>query len=253
MAMGIEPDLALAERVLPPPLLRALRHVFAQRISGCMLVGGTALAGFYAGHRRSDDLDLFAEDDGSQRMAALAVRSLEGIGAGVEVRQDSAVYFRALCALEGHRFTVDVATASALFKSGRSVRLPGDILVADLDTLLMLKGAALVSRCAEKDLYDLLWILERKDAMTLRELAQAAQRFDAGASPENLLISVLGARLDMKSCDFSLDQRVSARDIHRQVSGFRKELALGLRAIAKGNRPEPLGDLVRRVRALSKR
>ncbi|MCY4483524.1 MAG: hypothetical protein OXC12_11650 [Spirochaetaceae bacterium] len=37
-----EPSLAV--RVLPPSLLQALRHVFAQRVSGCMLVGGTALA-----------------------------------------------------------------------------------------------------------------------------------------------------------------------------------------------------------------
>ena len=73
MAMGDQPDLSLARRVLPAPLLRALQHVFAQGLSGCMLVGGTALAGFYAGHRRSDDLDLFTETGEDQSAAVLAV------------------------------------------------------------------------------------------------------------------------------------------------------------------------------------
>lgn len=250
MALRDEPNLALAERVLPRPLLRALRHVFAQRLSGCMLVGGTALAGFYAGHRRSDDLDLFTADADSQQSAVLAVRSLEGIGAAVEVRQNSAVYFRALCELSGHRFTADVAAAPVLFKAGRGVLLAGGLSVADLDTLLMLKGAALVSRCAEKDLFDLLWILERKAATTLGGLVEAAQRFDAGADPESLLISLLGARLDQSSCDFSLDPKLGAKEIYRQVTRFRDQLARGLRSLARHGRPEPLGKLVRKVRAV---
>ena len=59
MGLARKPESGLAAEVLPPPLYRALTHVFAQGIDGAMLVGGTALAGYYAGHRRSDDLDLF--------------------------------------------------------------------------------------------------------------------------------------------------------------------------------------------------
>ena len=40
--MALAPDSRLARRVLPGPLYRALTHVFAQGISGCMLE--TALA-----------------------------------------------------------------------------------------------------------------------------------------------------------------------------------------------------------------
>ncbi len=81
--MGLEqkPQSRLAADVLPAPLHRALRHVFAQGLSGSMLVGGTALAGYYAGHRRSDDLDLFTKDDLSQAAAVLAVKSLRNTGA----------------------------------------------------------------------------------------------------------------------------------------------------------------------------
>ena len=54
--MGLEqkPKSRLAADVLPAPLHRALTHVFSSGLSGCMLVGGTALAGYYAAHRRSD-------------------------------------------------------------------------------------------------------------------------------------------------------------------------------------------------------
>ena len=69
MGLAREPQSSLAEQVLPGPLYQALTHVFGQGVSGCMLVGGTALAGYYAGHRRSDDLDLFTEDAFSQRAA----------------------------------------------------------------------------------------------------------------------------------------------------------------------------------------
>lgn len=86
-------DPTLADRVLPAPLLHSLRHVFAQRISGCMLVGGTALSGFYAGHRRSDDLDLFTGSATAFKQTVLAVRSLRTIGVGLEERSHSNQYY----------------------------------------------------------------------------------------------------------------------------------------------------------------
>ncbi|MEW6751646.1 MAG: nucleotidyl transferase AbiEii/AbiGii toxin family protein [Candidatus Latescibacterota bacterium] len=70
-----------AARALPAPLYRALTRVFAQGISGCVLVGGTALAGYYAEHRRSDDLDLFTRDEPPFRAAVLAARSVAALGA----------------------------------------------------------------------------------------------------------------------------------------------------------------------------
>ncbi|MCX5790595.1 MAG: nucleotidyl transferase AbiEii/AbiGii toxin family protein [Elusimicrobia bacterium] len=249
--MGDQPDLSLARRVLPAPLLRALQHVFAQGLPGCMLVGGTALAGFYAGHRRSDDLDLFTETGEDQSAAVLAVRSLERLEAAVEVRQNSEMYFRALCRLEGHRFTVDVAAAPHLFRIGRGIELPGGIRVAEPDTLLALKAAAIVSRCAEKDLFDLFWLLERKPGFTVKDLLVVAQRFDAGATAENMLLSLLGAKLDKESCDFSLDPKLGPGKIHRRLSRFKTELSRALRAAAKEGPPEPLAELVRRIRLLA--
>ena len=70
-----QPDAELAKRVLPAQLHAALAHVFAQGIRDRMLVGGTAIAGYYAGHRRSDDLDLFVRDAKAHRATVLAVGS----------------------------------------------------------------------------------------------------------------------------------------------------------------------------------
>lgn len=252
MALRNEPSVELAERVLPPPLLAALRHIFGQGLAGCGLVGGTALAGFYAGHRRSDDLDLFTDGEGSQKAAVQAVRSLESRGAEIQAKTTSASYFRALCLLDGRRFTVDVCASSLLFRVGGFVTLEGGIAVADLDTLLMLKAAALASRCAEKDLYDLIWILERCPGMTLKAFVDAGQRYDAGADGEGLLIGVLGSRLDREGCGFSLDPAVSKEAVFRQVSGFKEGLAQALRALAKGRDAPPLAGLVARARAFSR-
>lgn len=244
-----QPSLALAEKVLPAPLLKALRQLFARRLSGCMLVGGTALAGFYAGHRRSDDLDLFTEGGASQTAAVLAVRALEGIGSRVEVRQDSDVYFRARCALEGHDFTVDVSAAPSAFRAGGTVMLEGGLVVADFELLLALKAAALLSRCSEKDLYDLLWILGRRPKMTLAEVLASAAAFDAGADAEGMLISLTGTQLDKESCGFGLKGATKGR-IFLEVSRFKAGLVRGLRKLAKSGPPSPIAPLVERARRL---
>ena len=45
MGLARKPESGLAAEVLPPPLYRALTHVYAQGVDGTMLVGGTALPG----------------------------------------------------------------------------------------------------------------------------------------------------------------------------------------------------------------
>lgn len=250
MASSPEPRLQLARKVLPPPLLEAITHVFAQGLSGCMLVGGTALAGFYAGHRRSDDIDLFCDDTPSHRAAVLAVRSLAGLGAELETSADSAQYFRALCRLKGRRFTIDAALHPGLSKIGQGVEIAGRLVIASLETLTMMKCAALVSRCSEKDLYDLLWISRRGPDLSAERLLELGQKIDAGATVEGLLISLAGAELRPDSCDFSLDPAVSKREIHREISAFREELLSRLLRLAEAQPAPPLGALVKKIRRL---
>ena len=73
-----------------------------------MLVGGTALAGFYAGHRRSDDLDLFTGSTTAFTQTVLAVRSLRALGVELHEVAHSNQYLRAVCNHRELAFTVDV-------------------------------------------------------------------------------------------------------------------------------------------------
>jgi hypothetical protein len=250
VASAPAPNLQLARRVLPPPLLKAITHVFAQGLSGCMLVGGTALAGFYAGHRRSDDIDLFTDDATAQTATVLAVRSLAGLGAELEVSSNSSQYFRALCRLDGHRFTVDVALHPGLSGIGPAVTLENRIVVACLKTLTMMKAAALVSRCSEKDLYDLLWIRRQDRGLTAEKLMELGRQIDAGTTVEGLLISLSGAALSEDSCDFSLDPAVGKRSVYQDISAFKEELLERLLRIAEEQPAPPLGALIKKVRRL---
>lgn len=247
-----EPRLDLAERVLPAPLYKSLRHMFRENPSGYALAGGSALAGFYAGHRRSDDLDIFADGADSHEAGIRAVKSLASLGARIGGERRTPAYYRASCSLEGHDFTSDVVLDPRLFEVGRMVRLENGVAVADLKTLLMMKSAALVSRCSEKDLYDLIWILGELP-ISLGELVELGRLLDAGVTPEGLLISVAGAKSSPAACGFSMGRGVKPASVHRQIESFRKGLLRNLFRLAKDQPVPPLGALIEKVRRLAGR
>lgn len=250
MGNGIEPQTELAQKVLPRPLYDALRHVFGRLSDGCMLVGGTALAGFYFGHRRSDDMDLFTRDPQIQEIAIRAVASLQGLGAELQPGTHSPSYYRATLRWQKHSFTADVVCDPAHFKEGRSVCLPDGIVVAEIETLLMTKAATLVSRCSEKDLYDLIFILGKFPDLTLGRLVEMGHRIDGGMSAENVLLSVLGAKLEMQSCDFAMAPPLTRQTVYAKIRAFQKGLIKDLRALAKKQPLPPLGELIKRIRTL---
>ena len=81
MELTTKPSVELVRNTLPPPLYKCLEYLFNQNIKGIALSGGTALAGFYAAHRQSDDIDLFCLDSQSYRIAVMAGKSLQDKGA----------------------------------------------------------------------------------------------------------------------------------------------------------------------------
>jgi len=246
MAMADRPKAELARRVLPAPLHRALRHVFAQGVSRCMLVGGTALSGYYAGHRRSNDLDLFAADGPAQRASVLAARSLTRIGARMKVHQSAEPFFSSTCSLGRLDFTVQVVLDENLFRIGAGLRAGDGVLVGDLETLLKLKAATLVSRCGEKDLYDLLWFFRRSPRLDLSGLVERGFEVDGGMTPEATLATLVGTRIRRSACGFSRTE--SAAEVFRRVSALKRNLAKGFERLARG-RPAPLiGELIRKLR-----
>lgn len=246
--MGLEPkpQSRLAAEVLPAALHRALRHVFAQRISGCMLVGGTALAGYYAGHRRSDDLDLFTDDDLSQKAAVLAVKSLRDIGATLGDERTTAQFHYATCHLDGHDFTAQVVLDSNLFEIGSGVKADDGVFVADLKTLLKMKAATLVSRGSEKDLYDLLWFFDQESELDLATLIALGTEVDGGMNAEGLLTNLVGTQLRESACDFSLTQ--GAGDVYAVVTRLQKRLVRGLESFLRGQPTPSIAALIRKLR-----
>lgn len=244
---GFDPQ--LAERVLPRPLLQALRHVFAQRIRDVMLVGGTALAGFYAGHRRSDDLDLFAGDPVAYRQAVLAVRSLRALGADVQERSHSNQFYRVVCSWQALDFTIDVVLDPHAFRIA-GVNAAGDVAVAALPTLLSMKAAALVSRCSEKDLYDLLWLFAAFPHRRCSDLVELGRDIDAGVSAETLLYSIGSADPEQDACGFAADFGVSAAAVYAGITALRRELLQALDRRLTAQAHTTLGEVVRRIERL---
>ncbi len=244
----MEPNSQLAQIVLPAPLYRAIVHVFSQAIQGCVLVGGTAIAGFYAAHRRSDDMDLFTRDAGAQTAAVKATLSLKDLGATLEVQQNTPTYFKAYVELDGHSFTVDVALDPNLFRVGKMVTLSNNVVVADLQTLLKMKSATLVSRCSEKDLFDLRWLLTQVPQASLAEVMPWALEIDAGAVPDSMYNVVAGTVLRKEACDFSIDPTVTATDIIKVVRQFQKELVKAFEDHINHSPLPPLGKLFRALK-----
>ena len=79
-----------------------------------------------------------------------------------------------------------------LFAVGSGSEADDGVMVADLDTLLKMKAATLVSRASEKDLYDLSWIFAHHRLLDLPALIGLGQEVDGGMNGEGLLISLVG-------------------------------------------------------------
>lgn len=225
--------------------------VFKQANPGCMLVGGTALAGFYAGHRRSDDIDLFCADDFSQKVTLLAVQQLKKEGAELFDERHSAHYYRSSCVFEKHLFTIDIVLDSNLFKVGQALCVEKNINVATLETLLKTKCATLISRCSEKDLFDLLWLHHHFQKITTELVLREGSLVDSGINAESLLLSVAGTNLSEESCGFC--DNLSSAQVLAQITEFQKNLVSDLELYLSQQTDPHLEKIFKRFKKLSGR
>ena len=143
----IQPFNKISSKVTPKVLHEVLKHIFFQIKEGLWLIGGTALAGFYAEHRRSDDLDLFAADLFTQEASIRAIRSLKNKGAQFSGERHTPTYYHADVMFMNHSFTIDNVLDENLHKIGSAYTVSDGILVANLALLFATKIACLVSRC----------------------------------------------------------------------------------------------------------
>ena len=246
MVLASKPNSRLASRVLPPPLYRALTHTFAQSLQDVLLVGGTGLSGYYAGHRRSDDLDLFTKDALAQRAAVLAVKSLDALGAALADERSSAQFYHATWRLDEHDFTAQVVLDGNLFTIGAGIEADDGVVVATAKTLLKMKAATLVSRASEKDLYDLAWFFANDERLDVPTLMALGKEVDGGVNAEAVLISLVGTEMHESACDFSLSR--SAKEVLEEVTRVRTGLIEGMETALRNQPAPPIAELIRRLR-----
>jgi hypothetical protein len=249
MAVPTKPDERLTRKALAEPLRRAIQATFAAGLTDCALVGGTALAGYYACHRTSDDMDLFTGSETAQALAVAAVKNLKEIGAVFAREQAVPTYYHADLNLSGYAFTADVVLDKRLHQIGAFIPTPSGVLVADLATLFKMKVAALVSRCSEKDLYDLLWIAENSADPDISEWLRLGREVDNGLSAETALISLTMADLKPSACSFAEKFGVSATEVHARITKFRAQLQRRLADYLDETPADPkMQALVRKLR-----
>jgi len=242
-----EPNERLAEKALPAPLRMAIEAVFTGGLENVALVGGTALSGYYACHRRSDDMDLFTRDSLAQEMTVRRVKQLPRLSISDERR--SAGYYYALAISDGHEFTISVVLDSNLFRVGKVVKTPKGVGVAALKTLRMMKAATLVSRCSEKDLYDLEWLTRRFGNLTPSEWVTLGREIDTGVTPETILISLASSEPKLAACGFAESFGVPAKEVLKRIKVFRGSLATLFQAyLEKAPVDKDLGRLIRKLK-----
>lgn len=242
-----KPDIKLAKKILPTPLFKTIECIFEKKLFDTALVGGTALAGFYAGHRKSDDIDLFTKSEKAQAATTLAVKSLTSNGAKKLSEQESKYFYDSSWIYKGHHFTVQVVHDATAFNVG-TFHSADKIVVASLETIFKMKIATLVSRCSEKDLFDLYWLFQTFSDFYLSDLIAMGFEIDGGVNAENILASVSGTTLREEACDFSLNRKMSTKSTYSIIKKFQKELKIQIISFLKSQPTPALGDFIKVAR-----
>ena len=237
---NLTPKADLSPVSSPPALKETLHFIFSRVKERLWLVGGTALAGYYAEHRRSDDLDLFAEDQETFRMTVLTVKALQKEGAQLKNERSSPLYYHTDVAHRGHAFTVDIVLDEYLHRLGTAVRANDGVWVADLCSLFSMKSSCLVSRCSEKDLFDLDWLIAHAENFSAAELIRLGSLMDGGLNAETLLFSLKSATLRKEACHFLLpNSPLTVNQAHQKILDLQKFL---ISAVVEYEKKLPLSE-----------
>ena len=223
--LEVDPFPTMSAKCTPRAIRHALELICAKTDQGLWLAGGSALAGFYAEHRRSDDLDLFAVDSPAFTAAIPAVHALATKGATLSNERRTPYYFHVDVIFKNHTFTIDIVLDEHLHEIGAACKTKSGVWVTRLPTLFATKAACLISRCAEKDLFDLHWFFSKLGGIDAQELIESGSAIDEGLTAETLLISLKGATLRKEACHFLLpSSTITVDDAYKNILKLREEL-----------------------------
>jgi predicted nucleotidyltransferase component of viral defense system len=159
-------------------------EAFFAEPSAFFLTGGAALAGFYLGHRFTDDLDLFSPPTESMELAVQRLRrAAYAVGATVESMQDAPDFRR--CAVQrAEELTLVDLVIDRAPQLIADKELRGKIRIDSEREITANKITALLGRTAPRDLVDLFALLER--GHTLDGALIDARTKDGAADPATL-------------------------------------------------------------------
>lgn len=161
-----------------------LLAAFFEREQRFFLTGGAALAGFYLGHRGTDDLDLFARPGPSLDDALRAMRdACASCGAAVETLQSLADFKRLLARRGDETCVIDLVIDRAPAIDDEKSTF-GSVRVDTLREITANKLCAVVGRSEAKDLVDLME-LQRAGADLVKAVEDASLK-DASADPATI-------------------------------------------------------------------
>jgi hypothetical protein len=166
------------------PLQRDLLDAFFARERRLFLTGGGALAGFYLGHRTTEDLDLFTPPGLDLAEAARALdEAARSLGATAAPRTTYPDFRRVLVQRGDETCLVDMVVDRAPVIDAEKTSF-GAVVVDTKREIAANKITTLLSRSEIKDLVDLVMLAE--SGVDLDQAFADARRKDGGAEPSTL-------------------------------------------------------------------
>lgn len=219
--VGVKMGFSTPDRLTP--LQRSLLSSFFAREQRFFLTGGAALAGFYFGHRETEDLDLFTSpgvglDDAEHALTEAATE----LGAAVSPLRRYADFRRFLVVCGAEECVVDLVVDRAPTIDVHKVQR-GQIRVDTLREIAANKVCTLLSRSEIKDLVDLRALLE--SGVDLAQALADAEQKDAGVDP-----ATLAWVLDQVS--IHPEARMPYGEEPEPLDAFRRSLVVRLRGMA---------------------
>lgn len=166
------------------PLQREVLAAFFEHERRFFLTGGAALAGFYLGHRSTDDLDLFTSEKAAFETAGFALQAAaDQVSGQLEIRQDAPGFRRCVVTRGDEAVVVDLVWERVPPAFPQKLER-GGIRIDPIEEILVNKLGAALSRAEERDLVDLVF-LERAGYRAEQGLSAALAK-DGGCTPAAL-------------------------------------------------------------------
>lgn len=147
------------------------------------LTGGAALVGFYFGHRKTEDLDLFTLENEIESGFAIVRETARSLNATVESIITSPDFRRLLVKRDDEAVVIDLVR-EYVFQIESEKRDINGIRIDSPEEILANKLCALLSRSEIRDLVDVQTL--ENAGFSLKDALKVAAKKDSGLSPAQL-------------------------------------------------------------------